>query len=585
MNQMFFENIALEMENVLAEEAQRLQRMISGDTFEDRLDKVMLEYYPTKIENAVEATKIARLLVDKYKGIVKDSNDFNTNMLAFTSLYNYLKLEDIFEKIDKSIILDVSEVLASEDEINYFFELVDVLDNPIEESILKLQNRRTDMDIVYVYLAVIYMQKILDWRTDQKEKEYEKLAYCFSKLDGRLRWNVLYGYSYIDFLSYEVLNSNRMDHYRICLPYVLVRAEKDIEGEYEANNNENLSWLDFLSKISHNKNTLCPYLAIVNNDKLYDEMGVIISKMGNLVDSLERQNTELKMLQEERHNIIRDFSHTYENMQAIGLKEIANILLENTDEQVKQCGRVILAEYGMKNSLKSEVNLLRLNFEDREADLIDLINKGVFKGIEDNCVNIEDVFEDALKICMLRVIYSGNPRGEDQAAKRIYKRIKNKVGMMKEFVETFEKEIIVKGISVRKFLSNYGIIVKFDCDEEWNSLYFAKNKYAEVLIRSIFGELITNFLKYADLNDIILFNLRMNDGKFGILQSNTVSEIIGTESGVGLSSKAQVLKKINGYDSFYVTPVTDVFENNVFKVLYVLDKKLFTCRGNENDEK
>lgn len=582
MNQKIFENIALEMESVLEKEAQRLQNLISGDRKEDRLTKFMYSYYPTKIESVSEATNVAKILVKGYKKIAKESNDFNTNMMAFASLYNFLKMEDIIDKINKSIILDISEILADKGEIEYFFELVEALNDPTEKAFLQLQHKRTEMEIAYVYLAVIYLQTILDYRTNQKEKNYEDLAYCFSKLDGKLRWTILYGYRDIDFLSFDIFKSKSLKHYSICLPYVHVRELSDLEGEYEARSNKNIAWSDFISNTSYNKNTLCCHQAIVETGKLYDEMGIIISKMGNYVDTLENQNVELRKLQEERHSVIRDFSHTYENMQAIGLKEIANILLENTDEQVKQCGRVILAEYGIKDSLKAEVSLLRLNFEDKQADIAELINKGVHKSEKDNCINIEGIFEDALKICMLRVIYSGNPRGEDRVAKDIYKRIKNKVGSMKEFVGKFENDIIVKGTSVREFLNKYGIAIDFDSDEEWNSLFFVKNRHAEVLIRSIFGEQITNFFKYADLNDKIKFNLKVNDGKFGIAQSNSVSEILETESGVGISSKGQILQKMNGYKSYFVKPVINMSENNIFKVVFVIDKKLFNVSEEEN---
>ncbi len=582
MNQKIFENIALEMERVLEKEGQRLQSTISGNTKEDRLKKIMYKHYPTKIESASEATNIAMILVKAYKEIARESNDFNTNMIAFASLYNYLKIQDILDRINKEIILDISEIFADKEDIEYFFELVEALNNPTEKAFLQLQHKRTEMEIAYVCLAVIYMQQILDYRTEIEEKKYDDLAYCFSKLDGQLRKTILYGYSDIDFLSFEIFKSKPMTHYKICLPYVHVCELSDLEEEYEASSNRNIEWSDFISNTSYNKNTLCCHQAVVMPGKLYDEMGVLISKMGNYVDELEEQNVALRKLQEERYSVIRDFSHTYENMQAIGLKEIANILLENKDEQVKQCGRVIMAEYGIKDSLKAEVNLLRLNFEDKQEDIIELIKKGVYKSEKDNCTNIEGIFEDALKICMLRVIYSGNPRGEDRVAKDIYKRIKHKVGSMKKFVENFESDIIVKGTSVRDFLSRYGVVIEFTSDEEWNALFFVKNRHAEVLIRSIFSELITNFFKYADLNEEITINLKMNDGMFGIAQSNSVSETIGTESGVGISSKGQILKKMNGYKSYYVKPVINMSEDNIFKVVFVIDKKLFNVSEVEN---
>ena len=297
--------------------------------------------------------------------------------------------------------------------------------------------------------------------------------------------------------------------------------------------------------------------------------------MGELLYEMREKNDKLKKLQEQRHNIIRDFSHTYENMQASGLKEIADILLENTDKNVQRCGRVILAEYGIKNSMSTEFNLLRLNFEDRREDIAKLISKGVYAYEREDTIKIRDIFENAFKICMLRIIYSGNPKGDDITAKNIYRRIKKKVDLMKDFVEQFENNVILGRVSLVEFLNGYSIPIVFSSEKEWNNIYFIQNGYAEILIRSIFSELIINFMKYSDLNEEINIKLKFNEGKFGILQTNRVDEMIDTDSGVGLSSKGNVLEKINGYKSYYIEPVKNITNDNIFKVLFLLDKNLF----------
>ena len=340
--------------------------------------------------------------------------------------------------------------------------------------------------------------------------------------------------------------------------------------------NSGIDWHSYLDSFKrYEKAPSFCYIAVVITDKLYDEMGIIVGKMGNFIYDLEKKNTKMRNLQEERHNIIRDFSHTYENMQAIGLKEIADILLENKDTKVQQCGRVILAEYGIKNSLRAEFNLLRLNFEDNKDDIIRLISKDVYKYEKEYTVNIEEIFEDTLRISLLRIIYSGNPRGDDIIAKKIYRRLKDKVGVMTNFVMSLENDVILKGQSSIKFLKERGILIDFTSDDEWNRLYFLKNGHAEVLIRSIFSELIINFMKYSDLNKEIEIKLKFNDGKFGVLQFNRVAELIVSESGFGIVSKGEILEKINGYKSCYLEKVHNVVDDNVFKVLFLLDKRLF----------
>jgi|GEM_PF-2088103 hypothetical protein len=562
MNKDIFDDIAQGIDSVLEKRNNALIKDSKDKTF-----KIIHKNFVADINDRVEANDLVNHMVEAYKNIVRKNNDFNTNIIAFANLYNYLCKINIIDKIDSNIIISISEIFREDDEREFFLGLLDVLNNPTKEAFLQLEYKKKEVEITYMYLAVIYMQKILDYRTDQKDKEYNNLAYCFSKIDMELKMLVLYGT--------EIISDKRLIYYDICLPYINVRELEDIEAEYSANINKNIEWEPFLDRFKHNEKKIMCYTSIAKTDKLYDEMGIIISRMGELLYEMREKNDKLKKLQEQRHNIIRDFSHTYENMQASGLKEIADILLENTDKNVQRCGRVILAEYGIKNSMSTEFNLLRLNFEDRREDIAKLISKGVYAYEREDTIKIRDIFENAFKICMLRIIYSGNPKGDDITAKNIYRRIKKKVDLMKDFVEQFENNVILGRVSLVEFLNGYSIPIVFSSEKEWNNIYFIKNGYAEILIRSIFSELIINFMKYSDLNEEINIKLKFNEGKFGILQTNRVDEMIDTDSGVGLSSKGNVLEKINGYKSYYIEPVKNITNDNIFKVLFLLDKNLF----------
>lgn len=575
MNQEYFDNIAIQLDKELEREAQII---VSTKEYIDnesgRLDKFkfLMKYYPNNVESLEEATTIATKLVDVFIKIVEKNDDFNTNMLAFVSLYNFLNIKKILEKIDSKIIELVGDVFDKQWEKAYFFDLLNALNSLEEKDFESLQKKYPSLEITYMCLAVIYLQKIFDYRVDRKEKKYTNLAYCFSKISGTLRMAIFYGYRYKDPVPFEITKCIITNHYNVYLPKLHIREYDELEAEYKAGADKNVSWIDFITDKSVYKDTLWNRRAVVIPGKLYNEIAIIISKMGNYMEQLEEQYDKLKVLQDERYRIIRDFSHTYENMQAIGLKEIANILIKSDDSQIKQCGRVILAEYGMKNSLKSEVNLLRLNFEDKQDDIVKLIRKGISYDKRDIAIDINNIFEEALKICLLRIIYSGNPRGEDQIAKVMYKRIKTRVGSMQEFVKNFESEILENKVSLRKFLKNVGINIEFNSDDNWNKLYFEKNKHAEVLIRSIFAELITNSFKYADLRNTISYTLKLNDNKYGILQMNRFVEVVEAESGVGLESKGEILKKLNGYQSYFVEKNMD---EESFKALFLIDSQIF----------
>lgn len=67
--------------------------------------------------------------------------------------------------------------------------------------------------------------------------------------------------------------------------------------------------------------------------------------------------------------IIRQFSHTYMNMRATSLYDIAMKLLKNPDKQYRNYGRKILYEYSVKRNLTKDVEMLKLRFEDNDAEL------------------------------------------------------------------------------------------------------------------------------------------------------------------------------------------------------------------------
>lgn len=574
MNREYFEQIALELDKVLGDQAERLKKAKTYETLEEKIEECFLAYYPGKVKSGEEADLLMKKLADRFMELVDGNDDFNTGMLAFMSLYNFLKETEIWEHGDRSILDYIGSVFEEREEREYFAEFLKALDAPGEEAFRKLLKKDDSLEAAHMCLAVIYMQKILDYRTKAGEKNYNGLAYCLSKIDHDLRWAIFYDYMLEMPEPFEISRWKSIYHYHIYLPRISICEEEKVEKAYEKSGDKKMTWSDYIAKIPDYK-TLHLHRAVINNGKMYDVMAALVCVLGNYTGDLGQSYEKLYELQEERHNIIRDFSHTYENMQAAGLKEIADILMESEDSQVKQCGRVILAEYGMKDALKAEVNLLRLNFEDNQSDIAGLIRKGVCGCGDEDSTDVNGIFEEALKIGMLRVIYSGNPRGEDETAKLMYRKIKARAGSMKELVNRFEDEIVLKGGSARRFLDDFGVRIDFNSDEEWNRLYFKKSRHAEVLLRSIFAEMITNSFKYADLAYPVSYTLKMRDGRFGIAQANTVTETAQTQSGVGLSSKGQILEKMNGYQSYYTQTVQENEGHYKFEALFLIDKKLF----------
>ncbi len=560
MNKEYFENIARDIDNEMLKQVKnKIDNMGDVDkktTF--LLDNDYSSYIESSYQYNIIIAKLLNVLKNTFK---KDETDFNTEVLAFISLYNFLfdMNKSGKYKINYQLFTDFSDIFEKKEK-DFFLNLLLALKSMKIDDFWNLTNYINSAEVTYMCLAILYLERIFDSRYQSLGEEYDKLAICFSKLSNENRFSVLYGYD-------EHENNLNLKYYNISLPKIRVIDIEDLRFEYE----ENIagSWDEFVCNLKKSE-SLYNYSIIINKNKMYDKIVDFIYKLGNYMSGIEHQNEKLKNMQEERYRIIRDFSHTYENMQAVGLKEIANILIEKDDPLIRQCGRVILAEYGIKNSLKAEVNLLRLNFEDRRNDIIELLKKGVGGVLKDNYVNANNIFEDAIKICFLRVIYSGNPKGEDGVAKEMYKRIKAVVGSMNCFVKDFEEKIIIGGTDIQLFLSNYGINFSLFSSEEWEKIYFKKNMQAEVLIKSIFVELITNILKYANLKNTLNFCLCYNDERFIIKEYNEFTENIESDSGVGLQAKGEILQRINGYKSFFVEK-----DEGSFSVQFLIDNAIF----------
>ena len=182
MDQDIFKNIAQEIDSILEKRSNVIINKSKDIDF-----KIMYKFFLDDVNNRVEANDLVKHMVEGYKNIVRKSDDFNTNIIAFTNLYNYLQRMNIVDKVDSNIINCVSEVFTKKDEQEYFFKLLDVLSNPTKENFLQLDNTKREVELTYLYLAAIYMQKILDYRSKQEETHTHNLPYCCTKIHIELK--------------------------------------------------------------------------------------------------------------------------------------------------------------------------------------------------------------------------------------------------------------------------------------------------------------------------------------------------------------------------------------------------------------
>ena len=164
MNKDIFKSVAIEIDNIIKEKMSRLIRnMNKSEDSKVISGKIQLGLLDEKMAN-----EIVIGVVDVYKRLLKKSEDFNTQIMVFVNLYNYLKYESI-EKYDRDIMVGISELFDNEDDKEYFLDLLEALDNPNKRSFLELQYKNKEIEISYVYLAVIYIQNMLDYRTKQED--------------------------------------------------------------------------------------------------------------------------------------------------------------------------------------------------------------------------------------------------------------------------------------------------------------------------------------------------------------------------------------------------------------------------------
>ena len=549
MNQKIFENIALELENALEDEAKRLQNSVVGDTKEAILNRLLFKYYPKKIEDVNEANNVASLLINTFKHAAKKNNEFNTNMLAFTSLYYFMKLKGILDKIDEKIVNDISGIFDKTEDKEFFFKLISALNDATEDSFLQLLQKNEEMEIIYVCLATIYIQQILDYRTDTKDKKYNNLAYCFSKLDGILRKNVLYGYSYIDFLSSEILESKPMEHYKICLPCVHVRELCELEGEYKARENSDIDWVKFQSNVSYNKNTLYCHQAIVQTGKMYDEMGIIISRMGNYVDKLQeqnadlkRKNAELKKMREQKVKLVNHLAHSWGNeCYPEIVKKVADELLKVGNNSL--ANRLFKA-YNSENNLMGQIIFLQAAVDDNPETLKNIFTNSFYiSGDGTDEMKIGRLVEDTLEIMIFGLL---NDKQEKEKRKKCCEKISIKHSISEladDYAKRFEE--MNKEESFVNWFCNNIFPLNITIDDTWKKINMGQTEYGKIVLKNIFTELITNVLIHG--KNWCEISFKSSEERLYIEVKNAIDSGVGYNR-KGLSSLREIVSRLN-YDT------------------------------------
>jgi len=257
---------------------------------------------------------------------------------------------------------------------------------------------------------------------------------------------------------------------------------------------------------------------------------------------LENKNAALHKAQDEKKQIIAEFAHTYGNMQATTLQDIGTALLSVNDDWCHENGRKIMVEYAIKQNLTKEVEMLKLQFEDKSSALIQKLHDS----ITDYGKSIQDLISDSLQRCFMTLLY-GETRN-DKSIRKLFFGTEDYENIRESRQQSFEQNVLVGNESSLSWIKDERILnLSIDMSEKWKELCFDEGGYAALLITNWITELLINAMKYADKSESINLAFYQSNDLLIItiqnLKEATATNIHGTQQGI--SSITASIRRLN----------------------------------------
>ena len=344
-----------------------------------------------------------------------------------------------------------------------------------------------------------------------------------------------------------------------------------------------LPWINSISKDESNEKFLSDLIEFrVTTEKMKKSLGVYypceivdeesIARLLNLTVALkEAKDSELKA-KEDKHMIIRQFSHTYMNMRATSLYNIAMELLKNPDKQYRNYGRKILYEYSVKQNLTKDVEMLKLRFEDNDEELYNLIKNSIVFD-EDEGVHINHLVDEAIVRCMITLVHDASPD-----ARKLREKL-NDVDWI-SIRNSFENEILLsENCQIQKWFNLNMFTLNVQIAENWKSIVFERDSYAALLLTNILSEILTNIFRYADTDRDVDINFgRKNEGIYTISARNykRSSNSYVSDSGYGLQAEANIFETLNKFSGSENSAICIQNDDDQFSVTFQISDKIFT---------
>lgn len=305
-----------------------------------------------------------------------------------------------------------------------------------------------------------------------------------------------------------------------------------------------------------------PRVILVSDDR--------VSKPIRLALELNKSKKERDKALEDRKKVVNQFSHTYKNMRATSLYNIAMELIKKEETEFKNYGRKLLYEYSVKKNLTRDVEMLTLRFEDRKQELCDKIKSSIILETEDG-VSIEKIINDALIRCMVTLVHDGGQR-----AKRLRARFDNYDWI--EIRNNFEQDILItENKNVIEWFKQNMFCMDYEISELWKTIIFEDDSYAALLLTDILAELMVNIFKYADKTQPVKFEFTESENNMLIVAKNYINKNVvkDNEGGYGLEAEGDTIQVLNEMNGSEEEAMEIKCENGMFVVGIRIDRKVF----------
>lgn len=280
---------------------------------------------------------------------------------------------------------------------------------------------------------------------------------------------------------------------------------------------------------------------------------------------------------EEKNSVINDFSHTYSNMSATTLGDIADTLLSLDSDYFKYQGRRIMSEYIIKENLSREVELLKLRHEDNDKNLVKaIINSVNSEGVPK--IGIEDIISDSLKRCFMTLFFGKNAKSAE--LKKLFFGRKLEEEEEQEYIDAFECYVIVdedRQATLNWNSSEELIKLNISTSPWWKSMRLADREYAALILTELITELFNNLFKYGKISEPVTLAFGERSGLLTIKMTNQKkADSTGHGTKVGITSKESFIRKLNAYFGCNEKSVTISDTNTDYAIEILLAKGILS---------